>query len=298
MVVVEEAEESEISKVGQRPERDERYLHWLERLRKVIVSELDHRGLSTQLIEAKANLAKAYEEYRESGDGERRYRSHHVRTSLSLLTYAETQDPQVRSAVASAQRIESNLRNVKAIGPPRSEARRAQFETETASVDDLRARSFSDAMIVGPPRRSIDDTEEKHRKWWVDQAEGLDLVYAATSFEAKRWTRTTDRESRQALYDHHLRDYTESKVVDILNSKPVLDTLAGLGDESSSSCRNKFTESSSVYIVVAVTSPVPKVLTPVTESRARWSCLVSRLNGSDGRWSRMREMPRRRRGGR
>jgi hypothetical protein len=82
------------------------------------------------------------------------------------------------------------------------------------------------------PRRSIDDTEEKDRTWWIDQAEGLDLIYAATSFEAKRWTRTADQETRQALYDHHLRHYTESKVVDILNSTPVLDALAILGDES------------------------------------------------------------------
>jgi hypothetical protein len=146
--------------------------------------------------------------------------------------FAEIQDPQVRSAIASEQRITSNLRHVKAVGLPGSKEREAQFDTETASVNDLRSRVFCDTMMVGPPKRSVDDTEQKHRTWWLDQAEGLDLVYAATSFEAKLWTRTADQETRQALYDHHLRHCTEPKVVDILNSKPVLEVLAILGDES------------------------------------------------------------------
>ena len=89
-------------------------------------------------------------------------------------------------------------------------------------------------MIVGPPRRSIDDTEEKNLKWWLGQIEGVDLVYAVTSFEAKRWTGIADQDIRQGIYDNHLRAYTEGKVVAILNRKPVIETLEILGNAAMS----------------------------------------------------------------
>lgn len=91
-------------------------------------------------------------------------------------------------------------------------------------------------MQSGMPRRSCDDTEEQHEEWWMEQREGLDLVWTVHSYEIKKWMRTATSSTRQGLYEKHLRAYTEAKVVEIVGLKTPLQMLETLGTESNHAC--------------------------------------------------------------
>jgi hypothetical protein len=60
------------------------------------------------------------------------------------------------------------------------------------------------------------------------------MIYGASSFDCKLWMREGDSAQRQALYDLHLRQYTESKVAEIVNAKPIISAIEHLAREEMS----------------------------------------------------------------
>lgn len=88
-------------------------------------------------------------------------------------------------------------------------------------------------MYAEMPRRSIDTTLVEHRSWWLNQREGLDLFWAAKGFDSSMWMRLADHDTRQNIYDTHLRAHTESRIQAIRSSKSSIEMIETISKLSS-----------------------------------------------------------------
>ena len=232
-VTAEQVEEAEVRRRGSLRARHRGYLPWLKDLKTKINRKIEREGLDVKLKDAKLALKRATKEMRAGVNSEK------AQTETDVSTYerdsiSDRQDRRAWSEEEHRSRLLSNLRHPKAVGAPFSSERIAQFTTEIAKTNEVRDQGLTAVIQPGMPRRSVDTTTEDHRQWWLAQKEGLNMVFAASSFESMLWTREADPEARQAIYDRHLREYTESRVVEILGNQPVLDILETLANESSS----------------------------------------------------------------